>query len=328
MVKPHGFVLDFVGIIARLKKALRFDSDEVNAILKDINILKTLFRNKMDQKAPAYLRLIRFGFNDRDIDALVGHFGDPERRKAFFKEYKEIEMLYEIISPDAFLRPFINPYTTLSAIYAVVAKAYARSVDVDREFQRKTNALVQQHINTLGIDNSSETVLINSETIALIKAGKGSSRMKVVNLVKSIEREAKNNSDDPYLIAMAERARMVQNNFEERQTTTSEALDQLLDELAANQDRLKRQAEQGFDALTSFVYQSLLDAHIPNPEAVSTQIRTAFSAHPNWQSSEAALRELRQEITFALVAACEQLDQVTPLVEALFSTLAKGERLG
>jgi len=185
-------------------------------------------------------------------------------------------------------------------------------VDVDREFQRKTNALVQQHISTLGIDNSSETVLINSETIALIKAGKGSSRMKVLNLVKSIEREAKNNSDDPYLIAMAERARMVQNNFEERQTTTSEALDQLLDELAANQDRLKRQAEQGFDALTSFVYQSLLDAHIPNPEAVSTQIRTAFSAHPNWQSSEAALRELRQEITFALVAACEQLDQVTP----------------
>jgi type I restriction enzyme R subunit len=113
MVKPHGFVLDFVGIFARLKKALRFDSDELNAIVKDINILKTLFRNKMEQKAPAYRRLIRFGFNDRDIDALVGHFRDPERRKAFFKEYKEIEMLYEIISPDAFLRPFINPYTTL-----------------------------------------------------------------------------------------------------------------------------------------------------------------------------------------------------------------------
>ena len=32
---------------------------------------------------------------------------EAERRKAFFKEYKEIEMLNEIISPDAFLRPFI-----------------------------------------------------------------------------------------------------------------------------------------------------------------------------------------------------------------------------
>ena len=83
----------------------------------------------------------------------------------------------------------------------------------------------------------------------------------------------------------------------------------------------------GFDSLTFYVYRSLLEANLPNPEALSTQIRTGFSAHPNWQSSEAALRELRQEITFALVAACEQLDQVTPLVEALFSTLAKGERL-
>jgi type I restriction enzyme, R subunit len=29
-------------------------------------------------------------------------------------------MLYEIISPDAFLRPFIEDYSTLSSIYAVV----------------------------------------------------------------------------------------------------------------------------------------------------------------------------------------------------------------
>jgi type I restriction enzyme R subunit len=98
--------------------------------------------------------------------------------------------------------------------------------------------------------------------------------------------------------------------------------------LEANQVRLQQQADMGFDSLTFFVYRSLLDAHIPNPEAVSTQVRTAFSAHPNWTTSEAALRELRQQVTFALFAACDQLEQVTPLVEALFTTLAKGERLG
>ena len=36
MVKPHGFVLDFVGIFDKLEKALAFDSDEINAIVKDI----------------------------------------------------------------------------------------------------------------------------------------------------------------------------------------------------------------------------------------------------------------------------------------------------
>ena len=106
MVKPHGFVLDFVGLFDKLEQALAFDSDEVNAVVRDIGLLKALFKNKMEHKAPAYLGLIQRQFDDRDVDDLIEHFRDKERRKEFFKEYKEIEMLYEIISPDAFMRPF------------------------------------------------------------------------------------------------------------------------------------------------------------------------------------------------------------------------------
>src|SRR6476619_2712758 len=54
MVKPHGFVLDFVGIFDKLERALAFDSEEVNAIVKDINLLKALFKEKMETRAPAY----------------------------------------------------------------------------------------------------------------------------------------------------------------------------------------------------------------------------------------------------------------------------------
>ena len=56
MVKPHGFVLDFVGIFDKLEKALAFDSDEINAIVKDLALLKQLFKAKMEAKAPEYLR--------------------------------------------------------------------------------------------------------------------------------------------------------------------------------------------------------------------------------------------------------------------------------
>ena len=59
MVKPHGFVLDFVGIFDKLEKALAFDSDEINAIVKDLKLLKVLFKNKMERKAPACLGLDR-----------------------------------------------------------------------------------------------------------------------------------------------------------------------------------------------------------------------------------------------------------------------------
>src|SRR6266478_5862383 len=147
MVKPHGFVLDFVGIFDKLEKALAFDSDEVNAIVKDLALLKQLFRAKMETKAPEYLRLLTRNFDDKDVDNLIEHFRDKDRRKEFFKEYKEIEMLYEIISPDAFLRSFIDDYSTLSAIYAVVRRAYTKTVYVDRAFQKKTNELVQSHVD-------------------------------------------------------------------------------------------------------------------------------------------------------------------------------------
>jgi len=152
--------------------------------------LKGLFKNKMERKAPVYIALVKQNFNDKDVDDLIEHFRDKERRKEFFREYKEIEMLYEIISPDAFLRPFIADYTTLSAIYAVVRKAYTKRVYVDRAFQRKTNELVQQHVATGQIDPLQSLVKIDAETIELIKKKDSGDGTKVINLVKSIEKTA------------------------------------------------------------------------------------------------------------------------------------------
>ncbi|CAG0956491.1 Type-1 restriction enzyme R protein [Burkholderiales bacterium] len=327
MVKPHGFVLDFVGIFDKLEKALAFDSEEINAIVKDLKLLKVLFKNKMESKAPGYLGLIERNFNDKDVDTLIEHFRDPERRKEFFKEYKEIEMLYEIISPDAFLRPFIDGYGTLTAIYRVVRKAYTRTVMVDREFQAKTHHLVQQQVGSYGVGGLGEMVAIDGNTIELIKNKQGGDGTKVINLIKSIEKLAQENSDDPCLIAMAERARAVQESFEQRQTSTAEALAELLREVEGNEARKKEQAEKSFDGLTYFVYRSLLDAKIQNAEAVSRKIRHAFTEFPNWKRSENALRELRKKVTFAIFAETDDLNRVTAMVDELFTLLEKADRI-
>jgi type I restriction enzyme R subunit len=327
MVKPHGFVLDFVGIFDKLEKALAFDSKEINAIVKDLKLLKVLFHQKMQTKAPAYLGLIERNFNDKDIDTLIEHFRDPERRKEFFKEYKEIEMLYEIISPDAFLRPFIDDFATLSSIYDIVRKAYTRRVMVDRDFQKKTNALVQEHVGGYTSDGPLDPVKIDGTTLELITKKRGGEGTKVINLIKSIQKTAEEESDDPFLIAMAQRAQAVQESFEERQTTTAEALEALLDEVSRNEERKKEQAEKGFDGLTFFVYRTLLDAKVANAETVSRKIKEAFAANPTWKRSEAALRELRKTVTFAIFAELDDLDGVTRIVDELFTLLEKADRI-
>ena len=327
MVKPHGFVLDFVGIFDKLEKALAFDSDEINAIIKDLKLLKILFKNKMESKVPGYLGLVEDNFNDKDVDQLIEHFRDPERRKEFFKEYKEIEMLYEIISPDAFLRPFIEDYTMLSAIYDVVRKAYTKTIMVDRDFQRKTNSLVQEHVGGYTTDGFFDPIKIDGTTLELIKKKQGGEGTKVINLIKSIEKTAEENSDDPFLIAMADRAKAVQESFEHRQTETADALAQLVSEVERNEARKREQAEKGFDGLTFFVYRMLLDAKVSNAEAVSRKIKEAFVEYAGWKFSEAAFRELRKKVTFAVYSEMDDLDSVTRIVDELFTLLEKADRI-
>ena len=327
MVKPHGFVLDFVGVFDNLEKALAFDSDEINAVVKDLKLLKVLFQDKMEQRATAYIGLITRHFDDKDVDALIEHFRDPERRKVFFKEYKEIEMLYEIISPDAFLRPFIADYRTLSEIYATVRKIYTRYVIVDKEFQRKTNELVRENIRIYEVTPPIESLKIDAATVEVIKAKKGGDSIKVINLVKSIEKIAEENSDDPFLLAMAERARAVQQQFERRQNTASEVLEELLQEIGKDEERKKEQQAKGFDGFTFFVYRTLLDAGVGEAENVSSKIKAAFAEYPDWKKSEAALRDLRQKVTFAIYAEFDDPDKVTTIVDDLFTLLDKADRI-
>ncbi|MGI5870076.1 MAG: type I restriction endonuclease subunit R [Kiritimatiellia bacterium] len=356
MVKPHGFILDFVGLFDKLEKALAFDSDEVNAIVKDIKILKALFKTKMEglndkdefpvrldgkiatwkTSAPAEAANATaqpadddaFMFTDKAVDRLIEHFRDPDRRKAFFKECKEIEMLYEIISPDAFLRPFIDDYATLCAIYEVVRKAYAKQVPVDRVFLKKTSELVRNHVGAIVGDLGAEGyTTIDRPTLKAIAAKHEDNATKVINLVKTIEKKAEDASEDPILIEMRDRAQAVQDAFEQRQKTTAEALEELKRIIEQDESRRAEQAKKGFDGLTFFVYRTLLDAHIPEPEAVSAKIKQAFVEHPNWTQSENAMRELRTKTTFALHAQCDDVEQVAEIVDKLFSLLERANRI-
>lgn len=321
--KPHGFVLDFVGIFDKLEKALAFDSDEINAIVKEIELLKGLFKTKMEGKAHGYLGLITHGFNDKDVDDLIEHFRDKERRKEFFKEYKELEMLFEIISPDAFLRPYLEDYASLSAMYAVVAKAYANMVYVDKAFQRKTNELVQKHVTSSPIAAVTDFLAIDANTIDLIKQRQGGDDTKVINLIKSIEKTAEEKSDDPFLIAMADRAKLIQESYEDRQTSTQAALEALCAEIKRNEERKLKVAEKGYDSLRYFVFAAMEEAGINNAEDVSAKIAKAFSDHPHWRDSEADLREVRKAMTFAVYAENDDPNRVAAIVDKLVEKLRR-----
>ena len=80
------------------------------------------------------------------------------------------------------------------------------------------------------------------------------------------------------------------------------------------------------DGLTYFVLRKLTDDGIPNPGPVSKKVREAFANYPNWQHSEAELREVRKQVTFAIFAEEDDMAKVAATVEALFMLLQKSFR--
>src|SRR5262249_43849071 len=133
-VDPHGvqkrvgLVVDFVGVLRELKKALKFDSADVSGVIEDLDLLLKDFLEKIVEAEKAYLDAGEGDADERLERIVYGRFLEPEPRKAFFEAYKEIEALWEILSPSPELRDHIATFKRLAQLYAAVRNAYAEKV--------------------------------------------------------------------------------------------------------------------------------------------------------------------------------------------------------
>ncbi len=133
--------------------------------------------------------------------------------------------------------------------------------------------------------------------------------------MKAIQKSAEENTDDPFLIAMAERARSVQESLEDRQTGTEDTLAALLSAIERDEQRRREQMARGPDALTFFVFTTLRDKNVPYAKDGASKIGKAFSDYPNWRRSEKDLRELRKQVTFAVYTKEDDMNKVTAIVD-------------
>jgi type I restriction enzyme R subunit len=322
MIKPHGFILDFVGIFDKLEKALSFDSDEVNAIVKDLSLLKDRFVKKLTEDSKQYFDLLVGPFDDRLAGILIEYFRNEETRQTFFKLYNEIEMLYEIISPDAFLRPYINSYTTLSSMYQVVRNAYAKTIHIDREFQKKTAELVQTHIQSSPVKLGTELVKLDENGISIIKEKNQPDEIKIINLIKSIQKLAEENSHDPVLISVKERAEEIMEAYSSRQTTTQDALKQLLELAESEANRAKEQEKENISSVAWFIREVLSQEKIIDMQAVR-DLETIVSEYPEFAKSEKLTRDLRNSLYDRLESLGLSLADQKEITDKLIETLMR-----
>ncbi|HEV3260279.1 MAG TPA: HsdR family type I site-specific deoxyribonuclease, partial [Gemmataceae bacterium] len=300
--KPAGFVLDFVGIFEKLEEALAFDSEDVSGVIEGLDVLKRRFEEQMEVGRRDYLPIARGLAGDKAAEAVLEHFRDEERRNEFYEFFTELEELYEILSPDPFLRPWLPDYQKLAEFYQLLRACYDMGASVDRSVLRKTAQLVQTHTLTSCIRTPDKVHKLDSKTLEQIAAQEQPDTVKVFNLLKNLNQLVKDKAaQQPVLVSIGQKAEEIARAFQDRQKTTQETLadlDSLLRQLA---DAEKRQAETDLTPDAFAVFWLLERQGVPGALEVARGVASAFEQFPHWQTSSHQEQEVRKAIYKSLI---------------------------
>lgn len=323
--KRVGLVVDFVGVLRELQKALRFDSADIGGAIEDLETMMEDLHQRLTQAAVNYLQVDAKDSPDQQLEQIVyGRFIDPDARKTFFEDYKDIEALWEILSPSAELRDHIATYKRLSQLYAAVRNAYSETGSFLSDLEYKTRRLIQGSAEQEGLGRIAKVVTFDVATLESLKGEDGPDEGKVYNLLRGLRKEM---DEDPakavVLRALKERADQVIKNLEERKITGMAAMDEIAALVVEKEAARKAAHDSGLTDVGFAVHWQLgRDAVLVGAGidtlAVAREVETLLGKFPNWVENPDEQRRLRLNLYKPVIklpdeqrkAAVEQIMQV------------------
>ncbi|MBO9643406.1 MAG: HsdR family type I site-specific deoxyribonuclease [Pseudacidovorax sp.] len=326
--KKVGLVVDFVGVLRELRKALKFDSADVSGVIEDLDVLLADFQQKIVQVKADYLDDVGGGRADEQLERVVyGRFLDAAVRKAFFERYKEIEALWEILSPSPELRDHIATYKQLSVLYAAVRNAYAEKVGFIADLAYKTRRLIEENATQQGLGRLTKSLTFDTKTLQSLRDDSGTDEGKVFNLVRGLQKEIDEDANAaPVLQPLKDRAERILKDMEQRRTTGLAAIDQLAALAAEKEEAMKAAAASGLSSRAFGVYWTLRDdpdlkaAHI-DPMALAREVEVQSSKFPNASVNSDERRRLRAALYQPLLKLTTTA--MTRVVDTVVATLLK-----
>lgn len=308
-IKRVGLVVDFVGVLRELKKALHFDSQDIRGVIEDLDSLLEDFKRKMQQAVENYLEDGQEGDPDERLERIVFRLLlPPEERKVFYETYKDIEALWEILSPSPELRDYIDNYKKLSVLYATVRNAYRTGDAIfAADLAHKTKRLIQEHAEQQGLGRLTKSVTFDVATLEALRKEKGSDESKVFNLVRGLQQEIEEDAQAAVMLqSLKEKAERILKDLEDRKTSGLAAMESLA-ALAAEKEEAQKAAQSSGLSPRSFAVawalredKTLAAAHLVSLE-LAKAVEELLRAFPNLDVNPEEKRAFRSRLYKPLI---------------------------
>ena len=328
--KRIGLVVDFVGVLRELKKALRFDSTDVSGVIEDLDLLLGDCRDKIGRAKRDFLGDEGSGGGgDERLERLVyGRFLDRESRKAFCQTYKEIEALWEILSPSPELRDHIDTFKQLAKLYIVLINAYKPNFTYEAPLGLKTQSLVQDSVTQGDLGDLIKTVTFDVRTVEALRREPGAAEAKVFNLMRGLRAEIDGEPDAASVLRpLRDRAERIVEDLENRNATSLAAMEQLAALAKEKEEAVEAEKESGLSTRAFGVYWTLKEDEALRAVGISAaelaqEAETLLARFPNAALNADEQRRLRAALYRPLlgVGGDERARIVETIVEIVLGT--------
>jgi type I restriction enzyme R subunit len=321
--KPGGLIVDFIGMLRDLNKALAFDSQDVSGVIEDLDLLLAEFRRLLAEAQTRYLAPLNGG-KDKQLETLLYEvFLAPEARQEFIDNYRQIESMYEILSPSPELREHIDTFRHLADLYLMVRNAYGRPTRFYEDVARKTEQMVREMASTYAPVATGKVVEFDLKTLQALRA-EGDDNATVINLVRAVETEAEEKAEQqPVLFDIAQRAAAILDALEQRTIHTQQAIEQLSLLVGEREQADAEREKLGLDPATFAVYWQLKNDRVDHALAAAREIMTAVARYPNYADNDDEKRKLKSEIYRSLVTRGTDGTQMVRLGDAVLRMLRR-----
>lgn len=317
--KTCGLIIDYIGLFEHIQRALTFDAKDMGRGLLNINKLKERFKQLIEQTNKVFTN-VNIEDEKNRLNNIIEYFFEEGKRKELTKLYKETERIYEILSPDEFLRDYMKNYKLLVQIHQIVYNAYNPEAErrrLQRGILKKTENLIKQEVELRNIVDSLPIYRINKDIGNRVKADRISKRVKIVNLHRSltdhIQRSIKK---QPHLLSISEEIERIITQLRERQKDVETALQELTklaEQIATSEEE---QQKSGLSKEEYSMFWILKNVGVSKPETNAEKIYEKLEGHKEWPYNQKTERALRRTL-YRLLLESTTKSQLVELVNNL-----------
>jgi len=295
--KTAGLIVDYIGIFEDLQRALAFDSKSIEGAVFDLGVLRKRFAELM-REAEEYLGLLRDNSLswDKKLEKLVKVFSNRKKRDDFIQLFKNIQDIYEILSPDPVLRDYLEDYKLLLKLHRFIKAQFYPTDFERRELLKKTKELIRNSVDIETIVDGLPVYKIDEHIADTIKNERIDDIVKVYNLRRSLMRYIKEHQHEvPYLEFLIEKIESIIKRLEERQISAKEALEKVIGLSESAVESVRSYKESKLDPATFSVHW-LLRSYGIDDVTVSEEITKILLSNEGWTYNQNLQQGLLRKI--------------------------------